>query len=410
MTIAKTGLRQTGESESVGRPFTDITLTGAAITLIAVRWGAWIIAASYVSWGPPIPVYTDKEPALLLIALAQTLALTAYAVFGRGWLTRSNFIKGDESGDLLGLGVADFVLAMALVHLSGGWGTPFYHFAVTALVVPAFLVGTRGSLVLLIAFCLGYVGVLATSGPGTDGDWTGIARTHLVGHLVTAAMVIGAVQLLSHLTRQLTLERDAREELAAEQERSRIAREIHDGVAQSVYMLSLNLDRATEMASGGLRDRLSDLTRLSRQCLLEVRQYIFDLRPLLSGETDLVAALRNQIREFETISGLEVEFDVTGSVRGLPFTVASTGYRVVQEGLANGFRHAEASQLVVGLEFRDADFSIAVEDDGIGIPPGKGAGRGITNMTERVQALRGTLQIAGREGGGTRLAAVLPYE
>jgi signal transduction histidine kinase len=395
--------------ESVGRPFANITLTSGAITLIAVRWGAWVIAASYVLWGPPLPVYTDREPILLLLALAQTTAVTGYASFGRQWLSNSRLVSAEESRDLLILGVADFALAMGLVYLSGGWGTPFYHFAVTALVVPAFLVGPRGSFLLLLAFGLAYVGALATAGPGTDGDWTGVARTHLFGHMVTAAMVIGAVQLLSNLTRQLTKERDEKEALAAEQERSRIAREIHDGVAQSIYMLTLNLSKATEMSRGGLHDRLSDLTLLARQCLLEVRQYIFDLRPLLSGKADLVEALRNQVREFETISGLEVEFEINGNPRELPFALASSAYRVVQEALANAYRHAAASRLSVKVEFSDADILLAIDDDGVGISPDKPRGRGINNMAERLRAQGGELEIIGREGGGTRVAASLPY-
>ena len=81
-------------------------------------------------------------------------------------------------------------------------------------------------------------------------------------------------------------------ELAAAEERHRIAREIHDGVAQSMYALSLNLETAADMAErepGALRERLRKLVPLAKQTLLEIRHYIYDLKPLLSGETDLGA-------------------------------------------------------------------------------------------------------------------------
>jgi signal transduction histidine kinase len=98
------------------------------------------------------------------------------------------------------------------------------------------------------------------------------------------------------LAENLRLQRE-REQLAAQAERTRISREIHDGIAQSIYMLSLNLEKAADLAppsesANGLRG----LVGLAKASLLEVRQYIFDLKPLLSGEAGLADALRNQPR------------------------------------------------------------------------------------------------------------------
>ena len=94
-------------------------------------------------------------------------------------------------------------------------------------------------------------------------------------------------------------------EVAAVEERSRIAREIHDGIAQSIYMLSLNLETCAELAKQrqSLKDRLADLVDMSKETLLEVRHYIFDLKPYLAGEMGMVSMVENQVRQFKVVAG-----------------------------------------------------------------------------------------------------------
>ena len=390
----------------------DVTPSRAAVTLIAVRWGAWLIAAVYVLWGPSLPVYTDREPELLILAFVQTLVLTAYPLALRPLLARRLKLRqADESTDLLALGLLDVVLAMGLLHLSGGWASPFYHVATTSLVVPAFLVRPHQAALLLVAFELAYVGVLATAGPGTDGNWTGAGRPNLFGHLMTAVMVIGAVQFLAHLTRQLEKERDEKQALAAQEERARIAREIHDGVAQSIYMLTFNLERAAAAADQPeLRQRLQQLVLVAKESLLEVRQYIFDIRPLLQGETDLGEAIRGQTREFNTISGLPIDLEISGDPAAVPLPVAAAAYRLTQEALANAFRHSGASQLNVRLEQTGAALAISVVDNGVGFEPGGGDGHGLKNMRDRVEDMGGSLLIHSAPAAGTRVEVTLPFQ
>ena len=106
----------------------------------------------------------------------------------------------------------------------------------------------------------------------------------------------------------LELERRAQQaELEAVEERSRIAREIHDGIAQSIYMLSLNLETSAELAQQqreGLKERLEGLVELSKETLLEVRHYIFDLKPYLVGEKGVAGMVENQVREFNMVAGV----------------------------------------------------------------------------------------------------------
>ena len=203
-------------------------------------------------------------------------------------------------------------------------------------------------------------------------------------------------------------------ELAALEERSRIAREIHDGIAQSIYMLTLNLEKAAEVASNepGLARRLADLVGLAKEALLEVRYYIFDLKPLLSGDVGLSATIRSQVQEFSAVSGLPVQLAVEGEERPLPLALSTSLYRIAQEALANVYRHAEASNILVRLTYGVDSVSLEVEDDGRGFEvasAGKG-GRGLSSMRQRIQELGGRLDIASALGNGASLRVTLPIE
>ena len=114
------------------------------------------------------------------------------------------------------------------------------------------------------------------------------------------------------------------------------------------------------------RQRLRDLTALAKNALWEVRQYIFDLRPLLSGEEGLVGAVQGQVQEFQAVSELPVELTVTGTPVPLPIATSAELYRIVQEGLGNIFRHARASQVQIALGFAGDRVTLSISDDGVG--------------------------------------------
>jgi len=232
------------------------------------------------------------------------------------------------------------------------------------------------------------------------------------------------VYLLSSTSRRLVAEeaktrelleenlrlQDARERLAVERERARIAREVHDGIAQSIYMLSLNLEASTEAAGPGsaLGRKLAGLVRLAKEALLEVRQYIFDLRPLLAREETISTAIRTQVEEFSTISGIPVSVDVAGTETDLPISHSAALYRIAQEALANVYRHAHASGVEVRLAFDTDVVRLEIEDDGVGFEAGKHEGRGLRHMAERVYDLGGSVSVEAAPAHGAVVSAVLP--
>jgi len=180
--------------------------------------------------------------------------------------------------------------------------------------------------------------------------------------------------------------------------------EIHDGIAQSVYMLALNLEKAADVANSdpALRERLGRLVGLAKETLMEVRHYICDLKPLLSGDAGLRSTIEGQLREFSTVSGLPVHLSVEGEERKVPLAVGSSLYRIAQEALANVFRHSCATDVKVCLYFNDGSVSMRVQDNGRGfdVEGASGSGRGLRNMRQRVMELGGEFAVFSAPGRG----------
>ena len=211
----------------------------------------------------------------------------------------------------------------------------------------------------------------------------------------------------------LELQRKAQQaELAAVEERSRIAREIHDGIAQSIYKLSLNLETSAELArqqQEGLKERLDGLVNLSKETLLEVRHYIFDLKPYLAGEKGVASMVENQVREFNTVAGVPTTVETRGEAHQVPVPVATTLYRVTQEALANAFKHARASEVKVLLEFASDGVQLTVQDNGRGFEATSStSGHGLQNMRQRADELGGTFRLHSSPGEGTQVVLWLP--
>jgi signal transduction histidine kinase len=212
----------------------------------------------------------------------------------------------------------------------------------------------------------------------------------------------------------LELQRRAQQaELEAQTERSRIAREIHDGIAQSIYMLSLNLETVADVVASqnpDLAERLKRLVQLSKQTLLETRHYIFDLKPLLTGDISLTGILENLAREFQAVTSIPVEVKVEGSEPDMPLATAASLYRVTQEALANVYKHAQASRVVVKIEFQLSGLALWITDDGRGLPDTdiNSRGYGLQNMRQRVEELGGSINIEGSPGQGTAIRIEVP--
>ncbi|MGH2584998.1 MAG: sensor histidine kinase [Dehalococcoidia bacterium] len=206
------------------------------------------------------------------------------------------------------------------------------------------------------------------------------------------------------------LHRQVREQAVAE-ERSRLAREIHDSLAHYLTVINVQLEAAEKLhpAKPSL-EQLHRARRLTLECLQEVRQSVAALRASSLDELSLPRALRRLAKEFTRNTGIPVTLSLTLSDdKRLAPETSLTLYRVAQEGLTNVHRHARAAHAALTLEQHNSQIEVAVRDDGAG-PPNQPEtdGFGLLGLRERVALLGGQLTFERVSSGGSRLAVVLP--
>jgi PAS domain S-box-containing protein len=204
------------------------------------------------------------------------------------------------------------------------------------------------------------------------------------------------------------------EQLAVMEERSRLARELHDSVTQSLYSLTLFAEAGRRAAEAGEKEReLGYLTRLgevSHQALKEMRLLVYELRTAALEKEGLVAALQQRLEAVEKRAGVQARLLVEEMVE-LPALVEEGLYRIAQEALNNILKHAAASSVIVRLKTNSQWVELEVIDNGRAFEPtspGNGGGIGLASMRERAERLGGSLTIISKPGEGTRVIAKAP--
>jgi two-component system sensor histidine kinase UhpB len=205
---------------------------------------------------------------------------------------------------------------------------------------------------------------------------------------------------------------------AQEDERKRIARELHDETAQSLTTLLIRL-KILEKArtETEIRGQIDELRELTAQTLEAVRKLAVELRPATLDDLGLVVALEAYAESYSSRLPIRVTFGSEGfddSLGRLPPQVELVLYRVVQEALTNVAKHADAANVEVQLRRRPGEVLAVVSDDGRGFEVddmmrSRERGLGLFGMQERLALVRGQLVIDSRPGGGTRLEARVPY-
>ncbi len=193
-------------------------------------------------------------------------------------------------------------------------------------------------------------------------------------------------------------------------ERERIAKELHDGVIQSLFAVGMNLQGAAALAEDeGITVRIEGAVEDIDGAIRDLRNYIFGLRPGILADRQLDQALRELGAEFEQRSGVVTVVDVDPRIAAELASIASDVVQVTREALSNVGRHAEATTCRVSLRRGVEGAILVIDDDGRGFEPGAGGkGLGIGNLRERVSSLGGSLDIQSTAGEGTTVRAVLP--
>jgi signal transduction histidine kinase len=235
-------------------------------------------------------------------------------------------------------------------------------------------------------------------------DRTGAYPAHLVNR-ITALAGPAALRLEAAL-----LFDDVRS-LATNEERQRLAREIHDGVAQELVMVGYGIDNALATLPTSAVESAEDLRAVRAEVtrvITELRLSLFELRTEVDRSGGLSAAIAEYARQVASAGGLRVHFSVEESTARMPAAIEAELLRIAQEAITNARKHAGAQNLWVSCEIDPPYARIEVSDDGAGIGMQRPDGRfGLAIMAERAERIRGQLEITPRLTSGTSVAVVL---
>ncbi len=372
----------------------------------------------------PVGIWTHRQRAVILLAWVLMGFLALWRMLLGPWpgylyrwaaaaglylLVRTGIVLRGEvpAWAEYGFIFIDAALVSATVRLLGGQSSDFY--------LAYFFVLAEGVLTLDLWFAaslstwvtLGYL--LAAWPTSFDAMWVAVYRLFFV--LLAGVGAAWAASREAAHGRELAY---LREQLILEDERRRLAREIHDGVGHILAAGTQSLELAERLLpadpqrAGAL---LPDVKRLLRQGLDEIRLLVLGLEPPGPSAGDAVAAARQYLAALAARTQISTE--VRSREPEIPLSPASefAFRRILQEALTNVARHARAGRVTVTLADSGTFLTCSIEDDGAGLGSAGGpprAGFGLRHMRERAMELGGTLDVSARPGGGTRVTLTLP--
>ncbi len=202
---------------------------------------------------------------------------------------------------------------------------------------------------------------------------------------------------------------------AQEEERRRLARDLHDEVNQALTAILLRLEALSQDAPPQQAAEVAELKRLAAEAMEELQGLARQLRPTALDDHGLVPAVEAQLRRFAAHTGVETRLRVTGDLSRLDDDAQTAVYRIAQEALANVGRHAAATCVELELASSGAGTELCVRDDGNGFDAarpssgnGGGAGLGLKGMAERARLVGGELDVRSAPEGGTTVTLRLP--
>jgi signal transduction histidine kinase len=359
---------------------------GAWLTLFAAaRLAATVIAFALVAWAG----FDGLDLLLLAYGPLSTLVLVALPAVRRApaaW-------------------IVDFVTTLAFVLISGDWRSPFYLLWLASLALPATSLTLRHAVWLGAGAALAYFLVAIAGGP-VPGRLQLVSTETLAIHVSLPFMLVVSLAYAAEALRRLGAERSARERLAIEAERKRIAWELHDSAKQRLHAAHLlvtslqgrvpdTLDRTVARAAIELESAASDMdTSLA------------ELRSPLEGRR-LDEAVRARAEELARADGPRIT--VNGRAPDLPPLVGAHAFRIAGEALSNALRHADASVIEIDFTRSPGLLRVCVRDDGRGMrDPARPGATGLLAMENRAATIGARLTVSPAEGTGTLIELEIP--
>jgi signal transduction histidine kinase len=375
-----------------------------------------VAAAAWITWMVVLHPGWAQRPWPLRIYFAGLIAFIAVLTFRSPWYAFFTWIG----------------FLQAFVLLKGAW-----RWVVSAAVAVFFAMAQSGGFhkptvaavaiwILLTCVDLGLIGAFVLMGAKTEEQ--NLARKQMIVELAEANQQLEEM-IAENTGLQAQLLTQAREAGAGD-ERQRMAREIHDTLAQGLTGIITQLEAAQQIGSETERGRrIGNAVRLARDSLAEARRSVQALRPQALEDSKLPEALAGEVTRWTATSGVPAEVGATGDPRPLHPEVEVTLLRVAQEALTNVAKHARASNAWVTLSYMEDVVTLDVRDDGAGFAcpgpgqadggdqadrpgradsTGQGGGFGLIAMRQRVTRLAGQLEIESEPGAGTAVSASLP--
>lgn len=274
-----------------------------------------------------------------------------------------------------------------------------------------------------------FVKTIKRFGPGELSERVSLSGGDEIGELADAfnrmaaglqAKELENKQLYEELQRKEAWRGQLLEKLnnAQEDERKRIARDLHDQLGQVLSAMTMEMDAAAHALppdQARLKERLAHATAVATQAVEQTHALILDLRPTVLDDLGLIAALRSYAEQHLGPHSIEVRVAVQGPARRLPPRLEITLFRIVQEAINNIASHAAARRVEVALEFCDGRVQVVVQDDGCGFDTALlahsvdgGRGLGLLGMQERAALAGGCFHVESQLGHGTRVVVTMP--
>jgi signal transduction histidine kinase len=205
--------------------------------------------------------------------------------------------------------------------------------------------------------------------------------------------------------------------LAVIDERNRIAREIHDVLAQgfTAIILQVEVAQVQKNLSEEVKERFSQIDRLARYNLKEARRSVSNLRPLALESGSILQALKQKADEYSAENNIKTTFSTSGQPVKLSIEVETALFRINQEALSNVVKHAKASEVTVSLDYDEEEVCLTVQDNGRGFllaaqKSQEITGFGLSTMQERARLVGGLTTIQTQPDSGCRVRVIVPYE
>ncbi len=389
---------------------------------VAVRWFV------LVTWLILINVNTDDAATTLVILNAMGGAILLLNAFLQWRILRGVPVTWPY---VLLLSVMDLSIITAGIIITTRFENTFFVFYYPALLAVALIFRRRVSFAIVTIVAGIYAGFSLGMEPGVDlEEWFNPGQKALAVRIVSMFAVVVVANLMTRIERErrreaieaerarmvenARLQRRAEDaERQIQRERIRISHEIHDGAAQSAYVLSLGLETSRELVGDNpmLQERLGALHAQSKQALWELR-YPINLGPLFEGR-GLAQILNDHIDNFRAITSIPTALSVKGGERPLPAVTKHRLFSVAHNALTNAYRYAQASNVAVELSYDTDALELSVSDDGVGLDASEvdaTSGHGIRNMRQVAEELGGTLGMSSLPGEGTTVTLSLPQK